>query len=89
VFTPRVIITQLFLVFMIWFSAKLGKKILVITTIALLLLSLARLSSPPLFVLQTTVVLATGAVCYHRIREQEAHEIIIAFRNIFDRLTGK
>lgn len=88
-FTRWVIITQLLLAFVLWLSGKFGKKMLIITTIILLVLSLARLSNPSLFVLQTTVVLTTGAVCYHRIREQEAKEIITAFRNILDRLTGK
>ncbi len=88
-FTRWVIITQLLLTFIIWVSGKFGKKMLVIITTILLVLSLARFSNPSLYVLQTTVVLATGAVCYHRIREQEAKEIMTAFRNILDRLTGK
>jgi hypothetical protein len=70
-------------------SAKFGKKPLIVTTIVLLLITLFHLFSPALLVLQATVILATAAICYHRIRGEEVKEIVTAFREIFDRLTGK
>ncbi len=88
-FTPRVIVTQVLLIVIIWFASKFGKKPLVLTTVVLLLFTLVHLPYPVLLVLQTTVVLATAAIRYHKIREQEVREMVGTFRNILDRLTGK
>jgi Flp pilus assembly protein TadB len=87
--TPRLILTQLLLVVIIWSVGKFGKKTLVLTTIILLFVSFIRLLTPSLFVLQITVILATAAIRYHKIREQEVKEMAAAFRNILDRLSGK
>ena len=74
---------------MIYAFAKFGKNPLIVTTIILLGITLFHLFSPALLILQSTVVLAAAAVCYHRIREEEVKEIVTAFRDIFDHLTGK
>jgi len=87
--TSRVILTQLLWVAVVFASAKFGKKPLVFTTIILLCLTMMHLFSLPLFILQTTVILATAAVCYHRIREEEVREIMTAFRDVFDHLSSK
>ena len=87
--TPRTILTQILWIVLIYASAKFGKKPLVGTTVVLLALSLIHLFSPALLMLQATVILATAAICYHRIREGEVKEIMTAFRDIFDHLTGK
>lgn len=87
--TSRVILTQLLWVAVVYASAKFGKKPLLITTISLVCLTMIHLFSPPLFILQITVILATAAVCYHRIREEEVREIVTAFRDIFDHLSRK
>ena len=87
--TPRVVLTQLILVMIIWFVGKLGKKSLVLVTIILLLFSLVYLFTPNVFILQITVILTTAAVRYHKIRELEVLEMLSTFRNILDRLSGK
>jgi|GEM_PF-4550968 len=87
--TPRVILCQVLFSVMIYAASKFGKKPLVVTTVVLLLITLVHLFSPALLILQGTVILATAAVCYHTIREREVDEIVTAFRNILDRLTGK
>ena len=87
--TPRVVLTQLLFVVIIWFGGKFGKKPLVLVTIILLCLSLIHLFSPYVLVLQITVILTTAAARYHKIREQEVAEMLAAFRNILDRLGGK
>lgn len=74
---------------MIYASAKFGKKPLIVTTIILLGITLLHLFSPAVLILQATVILASAAICYHRIREEEVKEIVTAFRDIFDHLTGK
>ena len=87
--TVRAILLQVLWIALIYGSAKFGKKPLIITTVILLGITLFHLFSPTRLVLQTTVILATAAICYHRIREGEAREIVTAFRDIFDHLTGK
>jgi len=87
--TPRVILTQLLFMVIIYGSSKFGKKPLIVTTIILLGITLMHLFFPALLLLQTTIILATAAICYHKIREQEVRAIITAFRDIFDHLTGK
>ena len=87
--TPRVILCQVLFSVMIYAASKFGKKPLVVTTVVLLLITLVHLFSPALLILQATVILATAVVCYHRIREREVDEMVTAFRNILDRLTGK
>jgi hypothetical protein len=87
--TPRVILCQVLFSVMIYAASKFGKKPLVVTTVVLLLITLVHLFSPALLILQTTVILATAALCYHRNREREVDEIVTAFRNILGRLTGK
>jgi hypothetical protein len=74
---------------LIYASAKFGKKPLIVTTIILLGITLLHLFSPAVLILQATVILASAAICYHRIREEEVKEIVTAFRDIFDHLTGK
>ena len=86
--TPPVVLTQLLLLLIIWFAGKFGKKPLVFVTIVLLFFSLIHLITPHVFVLQVTVVLTAAAVRYHKIREQEVGEMLAAFRNILDRLSG-
>lgn len=87
--TVRAILIQILWIALIYGSAKFGKKPLIITTVVLLGITLFHLFSPALLILQATVILATAAICYHRIREGEVREIVTAFRDIFDHLTGK
>jgi len=87
--TPRVVLTQLLLGVIIWFVGKFGKKPLVLVTIVLFFFSLLHLVTPNAFVLQITVILTTAAVRYHKIREHEVGEMLVTFRNILDRLSGK
>lgn len=87
--TVRAILIQILWIALIYASAKFGKKPLIITTVVLLGITLFHLFSPVLLILQATVILATAAICYHRIREGEIREIVTAFRDIFDHLTGK
>jgi len=85
----RVLLVQLLCVVVVWTAGRFGKKPLIVTTVILLFATLVRLLTPPLFILQVTVILATAAVRYHKIREQEVAEMLAAFRNILDRLSGK
>lgn len=87
--THQVGLTQLLLVVLIWFAGNFGKKSLVFVTIVLLFSSLIHLTTPNVFVLQIAVILATAAVQYHKIREQEVGEMMTTFRNILDRLSGR
>lgn len=87
--TTRLVLTQLLWIVLIYASAKFGKKPLIVTTIILLGITLLHLFSPAVLILQATVILASAAICYHRIREEEVKEIVTAFRDIFDHLTGK
>lgn len=88
-FSLRVLLIQLLLIVLLWTAGRFGKKPLIITTVILLFATLVRFFTPALFILQVTVILATAAVRYHKIREREVAEMLTAFRNILDRLTGR